>query len=139
MKITSEIHNGMDIIDSRDVIARITYLEDEVESLYDSAKADDPELTRESFLEDCKEFKELDSLRALAKESSGSPDWTFGETLIRDYYFETYARELAEDIGAVKADASWPNNFIDWEAAADALKEDYRMVDFGGEEYWIRA
>jgi len=129
----------MDIIDSRGVIARISYLEDEVESLYESAKADDTELTRESFLDDCEEFKELDSLRALAKEASGSPDWTYGETLIRDSYFENYARELAEDIGVMKADASWPNNFIDWEAAADALKEDYRMVDFGGEEYWIRA
>jgi hypothetical protein len=131
----------MDIIDSRGVIARISYLEDEVESLYESAKADDTELTRESFLDDCEEFKELDSLRALAKEASGSPYWTrtYGGTLIRDSYFETYARELAEDIGAVKADASWPNNFIDWEAAADALKQDYRMVDFVGEEYWIRA
>jgi len=33
----------------------------------------------------------------------------------------------------------WPFSYIDWEAAADALRQDYLMVDFDGVNYWIRA
>jgi hypothetical protein len=58
--------------------------------------------------------------------------------LIRDSYFEDYARQLAEDIGAIDSKASWPNNHIDWEDATDALKQDYTEVDFDGVSYWIR-
>ncbi len=59
-------------------------------------------------------------------------------TLINDNYFESYAKELAEDCGMVSSDTSWPNNHIDWEAAADALKEDYSQVDYDNETYWYR-
>ena len=55
-----------------------------------------------------------------------------------DSYFEQYAQELAEDIGAVQKEATWPNQYIDWEAAADALKQDYMRVTYGETEYWIR-
>ena len=61
-----------------------------------------------------------------------------GETLIRDTYFEDYARELAEDIGAINRDASWPNNCIDWEEAASQLQQDYFSVEYGDVIYWIR-
>lgn len=62
-----------------------------------------------------------------------------GVTLIRDSYFESYARELAEDIGAIKSDLGWPYDYIDWERAADALKQDYSSIDFDGVEYWVRS
>ena len=39
----------------------------------------------------------------------------------------------------VNADAAWPANHIDWEAAADALLIDYTEVDFAGETYYIRS
>lgn len=114
------IDNTAEVIDSREVIARIEYLQDE------------EELTEE-------ETEELSILTALQDEASGySEDWRYGSTLIHADYFEDYARELAEDIGAIDPDASWPLSFIDWSAAADALKEDYTEVDFGGESYWIR-
>jgi len=70
--------------------------------------------------------------------AEGSPDWKYGETLIRNSYFQEYAQELAEDIGAVGRNAQWPNAYIDWEEAADALKQDYISVNFGDVEYWIR-
>lgn len=76
---------------------------------------------------------------ALAEEVKGSPDWEYGETLIRDSYFEDYARELAEDIGAISGDEKWPLNHIDWESAADELRQDYFSVDFDGVDYWIRS
>lgn len=85
------------------------------------------------------EIEELSNLLALQEEASGSSDWTYGETLIRDSYFQEYAQELAEDIGAINKQATWPNNCIDWERAADELKQDYFSVDFDGVDYWIRS
>lgn len=83
---------------------------------------------------------ELKVLTTLAEEAEGyASDWTHGEALIRDSYFETYARELADDIGAINKDATWPNDCIDWERAADELKMDYTSVDFDGVDYWVRS
>jgi len=59
-------------------------------------------------------------------------------TLIRDSYFENYAQELADGIGAINSDARWPNNCIDWARAARELQADYTSVDFDGETYWCR-
>ena len=72
-------------------------------------------------------------------QDSGIADWKFGETLIGDYYFEEYAQELAEGIGAIDPRAGWPLMHIDWSAAADALKDDYVELNFAGETYWARA
>ena len=66
-------------------------------------------------------------------------------TAIHVDYFEEYARELAEDIGAVQADADWPLRHIDWAAAAEELKADYSEFDVtdpetgGIETYLVRA
>jgi antirestriction protein len=117
------ISNHDDVIDSRDVIARIDELEDK---LQDNLLDDD-------------ELAEIDALKELAAEASGyAADWEYGETLIHDSYFEDYTREFAEDCGFVNADASWPNNHIDWEAAARELQYDYTSVEFDGVTYWIR-
>lgn len=114
--------NTDDVIDSRDVIERIEELEAENWS----------DLTDE-------ERAELSILRDLAREGENvAADWMYGETLIRDDYFETYARDLAEEIGAIPADLSWPLYSIDWERAAIDLLADYSAVDFDGVTYWIR-
>lgn len=57
--------------------------------------------------------------------------------LIRDSYFRDYAEELAEDIGAIPENRSWPMFNIDWDAAAKELQMDYSAVDFDGVTYWI--
>ena len=121
MNKTQEITNAEDIIDSRDVIERINYLEIDEGSL--------DELEKE----------ELANLRSLAEEAESSPDWKYGEALIRDSYFQEYAEQLAEDIGAIQKGATWPNNCIDWEEAAEQLQQDYMCVDFDGVKYWIRS
>lgn len=38
---------------------------------------------------------------------------------------EDFAQEMAEDLGLIDANASWPNNCIDWEYAASELMYDY--------------
>jgi len=158
MTRTIEISNSDKVIDSRDVIARIAELEDyrdaAVEAL-DTARKNPDNTTEENeaevwTAEDGTEYgwtvdwdeeteREYRMLKALEDEASGSPDWRHGETLIAEHYFEDYARELADDIGAIDKDAGWPMTCIDWEQAADALKQDYTSVDFDGETYWIRA
>jgi hypothetical protein len=121
----TEINNCEDIIDSRDVIKRI----DELQNMRDDEDEDYDDDARE----------ELEALEALAEEASGyAADWQHGETLIRDSYFAEYAEQLADDIGATNKDAPWPQNHIDWNAAAEELKQDYTCVEFDGVDYWIR-
>lgn len=85
------------------------------------------------------DYEELKALKSLAEEAEGySEDWRYGATLIRDSYFKDYAQELADDIGAIKSDAGWPNNCIDWDRAARELRMDYTSVEFDGVTYWVR-
>jgi hypothetical protein len=149
------INNTDDVIDSRDVISRIEELEDlkkivddcyerlgiliseedEVKKV-DAARAD-LEAAKEDFSEE--EEVELADLQSLAEEASSSSDWDIGEMLIHDSYFEEYVKELASDIGVISEDLNeWPIRHIDWEEAADELKQDYIEVDFDGETYWIK-
>ena len=152
--------NSDNVIDSRDIIKRIEELQEEREGLVDmvaecrdaveaiddtgedrgnavQALADAEETLR--LWDEEEEGQELKALSDLADEASSSPDWTYGETLIRDSYFKEYAMELAEEIGAIGENLDWPACHIDWDAAADALKQDYTSVDFDGVDYWIRS
>ena len=148
MRGTDEITNIADVIDSRDVIERIEYLEGELQSAFESDGANNEDgfeawlkALAESYdgtgRED--EATELLALRALAEEAEGyTSDWQHGEALIRDSYFQEYAQQLAEDVGAINSEARWPNNCIDWERAARELQQDYTAVDFDGVTYWTR-
>ncbi len=136
------ISNTDDVIDSRDVIERIEELEGEREALVEAitdAGADFLDETQKELADWDEENKaELDALKALTEEAEGySEDWRHGATLVRDSYFEDYARELLEDIGDI------PRNLphylvIDWEATARNIQMDYTAVDFDGVCYWVR-
>ncbi len=117
--MANEISNTDDVIDSRDVIARIEELEAQDER-------------------DESETAELYTLRELAAAAQTAPDWEHGETLIRDSYFKEYAQELAEDCGMIPANLAWPCTCIDWDQAARELQMDYTAVDFDGVTYWVR-
>lgn len=125
--------------DSRQIIERIDEIEnenvnDDGDIVFDLGAVDDYVRFK---AED--ESAEYAKLKAIAEEGEGyAPDWKYGVTFIRDDYFEDYARELAEDIGAIDRDAAWPNSYIDWEAAADALRMDYTSVEIDGEDWWFR-
>lgn len=119
-----EISNYDDIIDSRDIIERIAEL----------GNIDRRDL-------DQGERYELETLTELASDGEANvSDWRHGEALIRDSYFVEYAQEFADDIGAFNPNAAdWPLSYINWEAAAEALKQDYTELDFDGVTYWARA
>jgi len=126
---TREITNSDDLIDIRDVIERYEELcVTPDESMDDSVATYEEIATLKNLIEEC---------RGAAGDEQYDGSW-FLITLIRDDYFTEYARELAEDIGAVQPDMSWPYTCIDWEEAASELQVDYTSVDFDSVTYWTR-
>lgn len=149
---TTEVNNLQNIIDSRDIIARIEELEGEKQTLLDNIEnfTDDGDLTEDekesleiakSELEEfnsSEDAEKLKILKALANQCESCSDWEYGETLIRESYFEDYCQELCEDIGDIPKDL--PHYIvIDWEATARNIKQDYLTVNFDGVDYLIRA
>lgn len=136
--MTTTISSTDDLIDVRDVIARVEHLEQLEQPGAVDLGAEDNAQAQDDL------FAELATLRALLAELEGNGgdeqwrgDW-YPVTMIRDSYFKVYAMYLAEDIGAIQADAKWPNNCIDWEQAARELRMDYTSVTFDGVDYWVR-
>jgi antirestriction protein len=108
---------GADTMDSRDIDERIEELED---------------------AEDEDEKEELKTLIAF-REDVNSREWKYGIQFIRESYFETFAQELAEDIGAMQDCNSWPATCIDWERAARELQMDYSSAELDGDTYLYRS
>ena len=57
------------------------------------------------------------------------------ELIITEGYLEDYARERAEDMGALVD--QWPYTCIDWEDAADELASDLTVIEFAGETFYV--
>ena len=142
------ISNSDDVIDSRDIIARIEELEgerDDTPCTCEAGALDEDDCTctdedRETqwAILNPDEAAELATLTALAEEAEGyAPDWKHGETLIRDSYFTEYAMELLQDIGDLPKGI--PHYIvIDEEATARNIRMDYTAVEFGDVTYWVR-
>ena len=133
MKTTLDI--AADIIDVRDLIERT----EELESNYGNDEGTD-----EGWNGTDEEWDELALLQVIMSDLKGEGgdeqwrgDW-YPLTLIRESYFQDYAQELAEDIGAVNRDATWPNNCIDWKQAARELRMDYSAITIDGVTYFFR-
>lgn len=109
---------GAEMFDSRDVTERIDYLVD---------KADDVGLDEE----EKDELRILNELREEAGDAFG-----YGMTFVSDDYFEQYAKQFAEDIGAVNDSNRWPTTCINWEQAALELQQDYTSYNLQGTTYW---
>ena len=90
------------------------------------------------------EAEELDRLTEIMADLRGyggdeqwRGDW-YPITLIDDVMFQTYAEDLANELGLVNDNPQWPYTCIDWEQAARELREDYTSVSVAGREYWYR-
>lgn len=119
-----------DVFDARDLVERLEEIEAEI--------LDDEGAVAEDADEDLRD--ERNKLIELIDEIDRySGDGTrYGTPLIAEWAFEDYARQLAEDIGAIDRDAGWPSGFIDWKRAAEALQQDYTSIDILGQEFWYR-
>lgn len=157
-----DISNTSDIIDSRDVIARIAELESDLQSEYDDIEGEEfvvgsayednegeavkikpsfeewVELQKEDAASASHdEAKEYAILAKLAEDGANSAeDWQYGATLIRESYFEKYCRELVSDIGDLPT--YLPDYLvIDWDETADNLRVDYTEVAYDGVTYLV--
>lgn len=127
MPSPSPIDNSADYISPRDIQLRIWELE----------YLDDPETLQSPEDHDLWE-DEITELAQLRELFSDMPDGQDTDTLIRESAFESYAREYAEDTGAIGRDAGWPWTCIDWEEAAEELRADFSSVEFDGVTYYHR-
>jgi len=113
-----------DIIDVRDIIERYEELENESDGLPNAEERYQLSLI-------------LSDLAGYGGDEEWRGDW-YPLTLIRESYFKDYAQELAEDIGAVHKNTTWPHYCIDWDFAARELKMDYSSVSIDGATYLCR-
>lgn len=121
MKTADEL-KGSDIIDTRDIIEAARELRAEIEA--DPRELDDDESALLDFDDD---------------GPNKISEYSDGNALIRESYFEEYAQDLAEYIGAISSDLQWPMYCIDWERAARDLAVGYSSVTFLGYDYYVRA
>ena len=149
------IESGEDLIDVRDVIARVEELKDELGAL--AQERDDLEESREADSETDKILvseaeeaigawyeengEELTTLTGLLNdlEGGGGDEEYLGSwypvTLILDSYFETEMDSLLEAIGELPKDLPC---YIKIEVDYDALQQDYSSVEYDGNTYWYR-
>jgi hypothetical protein len=81
-------------------------------------------------------LKTLNELDTAGEDSAD--DWEWGVAVIRDSYFQEYARELADEIGAIPDNIGWPLSCIDWNQAARELQWDYTPIEVLGVTFWTR-
>ena len=128
------LDNSEDLLDVRDIIARVEELEDERDALdgetYEAWQAG-PQADELALL-----CVLLQDLAGNGCDENWRGDW-YPVNLIRDSYFTDYAQELVEDCGYIAMD--FPNWIaIDWEATARNVQMDYISTEFGGVTYWYR-
>lgn len=90
---------------------------------------------------DIEEYYVLRELLSEMKGYGGNYKWEgdwYPDYLIHESRFADHAQQFAEDCGMVNSDAKWPNNHIDWDAAAAELKKDYTEQSVEGETYYYR-
>lgn len=120
--IDTDTLNGEDIIDVRDIIARVEELEDNQNT---------PEAKEEFiFLSTI-----LHELCGYGGDEQWRGDW-YPVTLIRETHFTDYCEELVCDCYDLKGVPSFVH--IDWEATARDMRVDYSEVDIDGVTYFYR-
>lgn len=167
---TKEIDFTENVLDSRDIIARAEELQEQYDDLLAAVedatndlegylKTNSPEEdgdaleelkdTREEALLNLHEFNtfekdELDLINEVIKQGEDCADWRYGESLIKEEYFQDYTEHLVDDCYELPKEMTsgeWPYRHmtIDWEAAAEELKQDYTEIDCGDNTYYIRS
>ena len=137
--VESTVDLSADVIDVRDIIARVEELRacrDEYNDKMGSPDAWDSVPDGEP--------EELAMLEGILSELAGyggdeefEGDW-YPLELIEDSYFQEYAQNLAEDCGMVDTNAGWPMTCINWEQAARELQMDCGNILIHGSTYWYR-
>lgn len=128
-----------DIIDTRDLHERYNELQEKIQEAEQVAMEDGDIIPDPVVILTDDEYSEWIDLEVMSDNIS---DFWHGETLVNEDYFTEYAEQLAEDLGYTGRNVegqSWPFCHIDWDAAADALLQDYTEFQWQGETYQARA
>ena len=142
--MTTMIHNGMNTIDLRDIVARIAELKPardaaklppETEESDDAWTAEDGSMYAASYDEE--QERELNALEKLVEQLDGRAASFPDCGIVRGEFFEEYCQQTCEDLGDIGRN-SWLASHVDWTAAAIAMQQDWAEVDFDGVEYWAR-
>ena len=145
--MTINLDLAADIINVRDIIARVEELENE--SVAYSDESDDDARTAAWAAANPGDAAELAALRAILDNLKGyggdekwRGDW-YPVTLVRDSHFRDYAEQLAEKCGYTDEAARDSEKnpllaYIDWKAWARDVRMDYTPVDIDGCTYWYR-
>jgi hypothetical protein len=82
------------------------------------------------------ELMQLEEFRSQAEDYCDGPfrDVTF----IGADRFTDHAKEFAEQIRDMDDDREWPFTHIDWEAAADELKQTFEEISLDGRDFFYR-
>lgn len=121
---TQPISNTEPTIDSRDVIARLEFLRDNISTA---------------------SMDELDELKQLSKLADDAEDyvedWEYGAALVHEGAFTEHITEMVKECYVPPETmtwGTWPWKHLDWQAVADDARKDYTKLDFGGETYFVR-
>lgn len=131
---TETLIKHADIVDVRDIIAKIEELE--------GLRSDTPDADAVTWevSEEAKELASLECLMAALKGERGNEQWRgywYPVPLIHEDYFTAYAKKLVTDCGYLSKDfPGWIA--IDWESTAEELRPDYSSISIDGHEYWTR-
>ena len=99
-----------DMLDSRDLVDRQQEIEDEFNLDYEEYPGPDDFAEHISEHEDgdddlAAEYMTLYGFNEEGRSTFGAAEWDLGVTLVNDSHFEDYARQLADDLLDVTADA----------------------------------
>ena len=144
MQTKNELDLTADVIDVRDIIARVEELENDRDDYM--APNRDGHMTMigaDWAADNSDDAAELAALQTILDELKGyggdeqwRGDW-YPITLIGEHYFTEYAQDLLADCGELPRDL--PHYIeIDWQATARNIRIDYSPVDIDGVAYWYR-
>jgi hypothetical protein len=126
--MTTTYNLAADIIDVRDIIARV----EELETI-------EPQTEEEKF-RNVEEYADLLSILEELEGNGGDEQWRgdwYPITLIDAQYFVTYVQELLVDCGEIPKNLPFYVH-IDWEATARDVGMDYTSLTINGREYFYR-
>ena len=128
---TNELDLTADIIDLRDIIARVEELESEIEAY--AEKMDDWQANADNQEELAALTAILDDLKGNGGDEKWRGDW-YPVTLIRESHFNDYMDEMVQDCYNLPELPSFMTITLDYKA----LQMDYTSTEIDGVTYFYR-
>lgn len=140
----------MNILDTRDLIEKRDELKQnildsfhetfehyiEMTENYEDILMEEEEIQswKEDWIDEITEIEEINNI-----EDEVGSEFTYGESLICEDYFEEYCEDMVKDLGYLPNDIpGFLYHNIDWKGVASDLGQDYSIVEYQGRNYYYR-